>query len=80
MLNMAVEEIAKVDAACALIPMVQEPGTLPIQLFGLTVPQGALPAPVRERGVDAGVRAVRARGRIDPAGMKTTAVLDGMSG
>src|SRR6202163_3589602 len=34
MLNMAVEEIAKVDAACALILMVQELGTLPIQLYG----------------------------------------------
>ncbi len=34
MLNMAVEEIAKVDAACALILMIQELGTLPIQLFG----------------------------------------------
>src|ERR1700759_4452472 len=30
MLNMAVEEIAKVDAACALILMVQELGTLPL--------------------------------------------------
>src|ERR1700710_284604 len=34
MLNMAVEEIAKVDASCALILMVQELGTLPLQLFG----------------------------------------------
>jgi alkylation response protein AidB-like acyl-CoA dehydrogenase len=34
MLNMAVEEIAKVDAACALILMVQEPGALPKQLRG----------------------------------------------
>src|SRR6185312_8600625 len=34
MLNMAVEEIAKVDASCALILMVQELGTLPIQLHG----------------------------------------------
>jgi len=34
MLNMAVEELAKVDAAVALILMVQELGTLPIQLFG----------------------------------------------
>ena len=34
MLNMAVEEIAKVNAACALILMVQEFGTLPIQLYG----------------------------------------------
>ena len=34
MLNMAVEEIAKVCASSALILMVQELGTLPIQLFG----------------------------------------------
>ncbi|WP_205699305.1 acyl-CoA dehydrogenase family protein [Conexibacter sp. SYSU D00693] len=34
MLQMAVEEIAKVDASCALILMVQELGSLPIQLFG----------------------------------------------
>src|SRR5438045_9752995 len=34
MLQMAVEEIAKVSAASALILMVQELGTLPIQLFG----------------------------------------------
>jgi alkylation response protein AidB-like acyl-CoA dehydrogenase len=34
MLQMAVEELAKADASCALILMVQELGTLPIQLFG----------------------------------------------
>ena len=34
MLNMAVEELAKVDASCALILMVQELGTLPLQLYG----------------------------------------------
>src|SRR5205085_334013 len=34
MLNMAVEEIAKVCASTALILMVQELGTLPIKLFG----------------------------------------------
>src|SRR3989440_9923021 len=34
MVNMAVEEVAKADASCALILMVQELGTLPIQLFG----------------------------------------------
>src|SRR3954468_2378630 len=34
MLQMAVEEIAKASASCALILMVQELGTLPIQLFG----------------------------------------------
>src|SRR5204863_7346926 len=34
MLNMAVEEIAKVDASCALILMVEELGTLPIEQVG----------------------------------------------
>src|ERR1044072_6493304 len=34
MLQMAVEEIAKACASSALILMVQELGTLPIQLFG----------------------------------------------
>jgi alkylation response protein AidB-like acyl-CoA dehydrogenase len=34
MLNMAIEEIAKACASTALILMVQELGTLPIQLFG----------------------------------------------
>jgi acyl-CoA dehydrogenase len=34
MLNMAIEELAKVDASCALMLMVQDLGTLPIQLFG----------------------------------------------
>jgi alkylation response protein AidB-like acyl-CoA dehydrogenase len=34
MLNMAVEEIAKVCASSALILMIQELGTLPIKLFG----------------------------------------------
>src|SRR3954463_9004844 len=34
MLNMAVEEVAKACASSALILMIQELGTLPIQLFG----------------------------------------------
>ena len=34
MLQMAIEEIAKADASCALMLMVQELGTLPIALFG----------------------------------------------
>src|SRR3982750_2509077 len=34
MLNVAVEEVAKACASSALILMVQELGTLPIQLFG----------------------------------------------
>src|SRR5881397_1420620 len=34
MLQMAVEEVAKASASCALILMVQELGSLPISLFG----------------------------------------------
>src|SRR4051812_50151450 len=34
MLQMAVEEIARASASAALILMIQELGTLPIQLFG----------------------------------------------
>jgi alkylation response protein AidB-like acyl-CoA dehydrogenase len=34
MLQIAVEEIAKADASCALILMLQELGTLPVALFG----------------------------------------------
>ena len=64
MLNMAIEEIAKVDASCSLILMVQELGTLPIQLFGSDGAQAALFAALRERRVVAGVRPVRARGRL----------------
>ena len=68
MLNMAVEEIAKACASTALILMIQELGTLPIKLFGSDGAQAALPAAVRQRRVVARVRAVRARGRSDPAG------------
>ena len=34
MLQIGVEEIAKASGSCALILMIQELGTLPIQLFG----------------------------------------------
>jgi alkylation response protein AidB-like acyl-CoA dehydrogenase len=77
MLQMAVEEIAKASATCALILMVQELGTLPIQLFG-TGEQKARFLPRCASGEwspafclsepDAGS---------DPAGMRTTAVRDG---
>ena len=66
MLNMAVEEIAKVDASCALMLMVQELGTLPIQLFGTEELKERLLPQVRDRRVVAGVRAVRARGGLGP--------------
>jgi alkylation response protein AidB-like acyl-CoA dehydrogenase len=77
MLNMAVEEIAKVDASCALILMVQDLGTLPIQLFGSEeIKQRFLPRCASGECSPAFALSEPEAGS-DPAGMKTTAVLDG---
>jgi alkylation response protein AidB-like acyl-CoA dehydrogenase len=77
MLNMAVEEIAKVDAACALILMVQELGTLPIQLFGSDeLKERFLPKCATGEWSPAFALSEPEAGS-DPAGMQTTAVWDG---
>jgi acyl-CoA dehydrogenase len=77
MLNMAVEEIAKVDAACALILMVQELGTLPIQLFGSDkLKDRFLPKCASGEWSPAFALSEPEAGS-DPAGMQTTAVWDG---
>ena len=77
MLNMAVEEIAKVDASCALILMVQELGTLPIQLFGSDeLKERFLPRCATGEWSPAFALSEPEAGS-DPAGMKTTAVLEG---
>jgi alkylation response protein AidB-like acyl-CoA dehydrogenase len=77
MLNMAVEEIAKVDASCALILMVQELGTLPIQLFGSDeLKEHFLPRCATGEHSPAFALSEPEAGS-DPAGMKTTAVKDG---
>ena len=66
MLNVAVEEIARACASSALILMVQELGTLPIQLFGTDeLKQRFLPRCACGEW-SPGVRAVRARGRLGP--------------
>ena len=78
MLNVAVEEIARACASSALILMVQELGTLPIQLFGTDEQKERLAAALRQRRVDA--RPSRCRepeAGSDPAAMRTTAVRDG---
>jgi alkylation response protein AidB-like acyl-CoA dehydrogenase len=76
-LNMAVEEIAKVDAACALILMVQELGTLPIQLFGSEeLKERFLPKCASGEFSPAFALSEPEAGS-DPAGMQTTAVWDG---
>ena len=71
MLQMAVEEIAKACASSALILMVQELGTLPIRLFGSDELKQRLLPQLRQRRVVARLRALRARGRLDPAAMRT---------
>ena len=77
MLNMAVEEIAKVDASCALILMVQELGTLPIQLFGSEeLKERFLPRCATGEWSPAFALSEPEAGS-DPAGMKTSAVRDG---
>ena len=77
MLNMAVEEIAKVDASCALILMVQELGTLPIQLFGSEeLKERLLPRCATGEWSPAFALSEPEAGS-DPAGMKTSAVRDG---
>jgi len=77
MLNMAVEEIAKVDASCALILMVQELGTLPIQLYGSDeLKQRFLPGCASGERSPAFALSEPEAGS-DPAGMQTTAVKDG---
>jgi len=77
MLNMAIEEIAKVDAACALILMVQDLGTLPIRLFGSEeLKERFLPRCATGEWSPAFALSEPEAGS-DPAGMKTTAVKDG---
>jgi alkylation response protein AidB-like acyl-CoA dehydrogenase len=77
MLQMAVEEIAKASAACALILMVQELGTLPIQLFGTDEQkQRFLPRCASGEWSPAFALSEPEAGS-DPAGMRTTAVRDG---
>ncbi len=77
MLNMAIEEIAKVDAACSLILMVQELGTLPIQLFGSEeLKQRFLPRCASGEWSPAFALSEPEAGS-DPGAMKTSAVRDG---
>jgi alkylation response protein AidB-like acyl-CoA dehydrogenase len=77
MLQMAVEEIAKVCASSALILMVQELGTLPIQLFGSDeLKQRILPRCASGEWA-AAFALSEAEAGSNPAEMRTTARLDG---
>jgi alkylation response protein AidB-like acyl-CoA dehydrogenase len=77
MLQMAVEEIAKACASSALILMVQELGTLPIQLFGTDEQKDRfLPNCATGEWSPAFALSEPEAGS-DPASMRTTAVRDG---
>src|SRR3954470_24320995 len=77
MLQMAVEEIARVCASSALILMVQELGTLPIQLFGSDeLKQRLLPRCATGELSPAFALSEPEAGS-DPAAMRTYAVRDG---
>src|SRR5947208_10016471 len=77
MLNVAVEEIARVCASSALILMVQELGTLPIQLFGSDeLKERLLPRCASGEWSPAFALSEPEAGS-DPASMRTHAVRDG---
>src|SRR6201995_918330 len=77
MLQMAVEEIAKACASSALILMIQELGTLPIQLFGSDELKGRfLPKCAAGEWSPAFALSEPEAGS-DPASMRTHAVRDG---
>src|SRR5579875_224750 len=76
-LNIAIEEIAKVDASCAVMLMVQDLGTLPIRLFGSPqLKERLLPGCARGELAPAFALSEPEAGS-DPASMKTTAVRRG---
>ena len=76
-LQMAVEEIAKACASSALILMIQELGTLPIQLFGSDeLKERFLPKCASGEWSPAFALSEPEAGS-DPAAMRTTAVRDG---
>ncbi len=77
MLQMAVEELAKVDASTGLMLMLQELGTLPISLFGSDeLKQRFLPKCASGEWVPAFALSEAEAGS-DPGAMRTTAVRDG---
>ncbi|MEO7198004.1 MAG: acyl-CoA dehydrogenase family protein [Solirubrobacterales bacterium] len=77
MLQIAVEEIAKVCASSALILMVQELGTLPIQLFGSDELKTRLLPKCATGECSPAFALSEPEAGSDPASMRTTAVLDG---
>src|SRR3954470_20397089 len=77
MLQMAVEEIANASASSALILMVQELGTLPIQLFGTEEQKQQWLPPGAPGGWSPAFALSEPEAGSDPGSMRTTAVRDG---
>ncbi len=77
MLQMAVEEVAKACASSALILMVQELGTLPIQLFGSDELKGRLLPRCASGEWSPAFCLSEPEAGSDPAAMRTHAVADG---
>src|SRR3954452_16886751 len=77
MLNVAVEEVAWACASSALILMVQELGTLPIQLFGSDEQKAAWLPRCASGEWSPAFALSEPEGGSDPAAMRTTAVQDG---
>src|SRR5436305_1206747 len=77
MLQMAVEEIARASASCALILMVHELGTLPIRLFGTQEQKERLLMRCATGEWSPAFCLSEPEAGSDPASMRTTAVRDG---
>src|SRR3954471_4575467 len=77
MLQMAVEEIAKASASAALILMVQELGTLPIQMFGTPEQKQRFLTRCATGEWSPAFALSEPEAGSDPASMRTTAVRDG---
>jgi alkylation response protein AidB-like acyl-CoA dehydrogenase len=77
MLQMAVEEIAKACASSALILMVQELGTLPVQLFGTDELKERYLPPSASGEMSPAFALSESDAGSDPRAMQTTAVSDG---
>src|SRR5262249_54760759 len=77
MLQIAVEEIAKACASSALILMIQELGSLPIQLFGSEEQKRRWLPDLASRERSPAFAPSEPEAGSDPASMRTTAVRDG---
>jgi alkylation response protein AidB-like acyl-CoA dehydrogenase len=77
MLQIAVEELAKASAAVALILMIQELGTLPIQLFGSEEQKRHWLPPCASGEWSPAFCLSEPDAGSDPSAMRTTAVRDG---